>query len=78
MYAPRAWRIGHIEQSMGVDAKTAEAEVDRVDRSRAAYLRDWYGATFGDPHGYDLCIDTSRLSETRAAGIVVTAVRARE
>ncbi len=78
MYAPREWRVAHIEQSMGVDSKTAEAEVDRVDRSRAAYLRDWYGATFGDLHRYDLCIDTSRLSEAHAAEIVVTAVRARE
>lgn len=78
MYAPRAWRIGHIERSMGVDRKTAEAEVDRVDRARAAYLRDWYGAAFGDPHAHDLCFDTSRLTERDAAGFIVAAVRARE
>ncbi len=78
MYAPRAWRIAHIGQSMAVDAKTAEAEVDRVDRARAAYLLDWYGAAFGDPHAYDLCIDTSRMSEQRSADVIVTAVRAQE
>lgn len=78
MYAPRAWRIAHIQQSMGVDQKTAEAEVERVDRARAAYLRDWYGATFGDPHAHDLCFDTSRLSEQHAAELIVSAVRARE
>lgn len=78
MYAPRPWRISHIEQSMGVDRKTAEAEVDRVDRARAAYLRDWYGAAFGDPHAQDLCIDTSRLTENEASLLIVTAVRARE
>ena len=78
MYAPREWRIAHIEQSMGADRKTAEAEVDRVDRARTAYLRDWYGTTFGDPHAYDLCFDTSRLSEQHAAEVIVAAVRARE
>lgn len=78
MYAPRAWRIAHIEQSMGADRKTAEAEVDRVDRARAAYLRDWYGAAFGDPHAQDLCFDTSRLTAKDAAELIVTAVRARE
>lgn len=78
MYAPREWRIGHIERSMGVDRKTAESEVDRVDRARAAYLRDWYGAAFGDPHAHDLCMDTSRLEEANAAELIVAAVRARE
>lgn len=78
MYAPRPWRIAHIEQSIGADRKMAEAEVDRVDRARAAYLRDWYGAAFGDPHAHDLCIDTSRLSEQHAAELIVAAVRARE
>jgi hypothetical protein len=63
---------------MGVDRKTAEAEVDRVDRARAAYLRDWYAATFGDPHAHDLCFDTSRMPEKSAAELIVTAVRARE
>jgi cytidylate kinase len=78
MYAPRGWRVAHIEQSMGVDTKTAEAEVDRVDRARAAYLLDWYGARFGDPHVYDLCIDTSRTSEQLTAELIVSAVRLRE
>jgi cytidylate kinase len=78
MYAPRAWRVAHIEQSMAVDRKTAEAEVDRVDRARAAYLRDWYDATFGDPHAHDLCFDTSRLTEAGSAELIVAAVRAVE
>lgn len=77
MYAPRGWRIAHVEQSMGVDTKTAQAEVDRVDRARTAYLRDWYGAVFGDPHAHDLCIDTSRMSERGSADLILAAVRAR-
>ena len=77
MYAPREWRIAHIMESLHADSKTAEAEVDRVDRARAAYLQDWYGVTFGDPHLHDLCIDTSRTSEAQSAELVVTAVRLR-
>lgn len=77
MHAPRAWRIEHVAGTLHVDAKVAQAEVDRVDRARAAYLRDWYGATFGDPHNYDLCIDTSRFYDARCAALIVAAVRAR-
>jgi cytidylate kinase len=75
MHAPRAWRIAHIVDTMHVDGKTAEAEVDRVDRARAAYLRDWYGIAFGDPHLHDLCIDVSRVP--KAAELIVSVVRER-
>jgi cytidylate kinase len=77
MYAPREWRIAHIMESLRVERKSAEVEVERVDRARAAYLRDWYGATFGDPKSYDLCIETSRFGEEGAARLIVEAVRAR-
>jgi CMP/dCMP kinase len=77
MYAPREWRIAHIAESMQVDRRIAESEVDRVDRARSAYLRDWYGVTFGDPHENDLCVDASRLPEAAAAELIVSAVRLR-
>jgi cytidylate kinase len=77
MHAPKDWRIEHIAAAMRVDPKTAEAEVERMDRARAAYLRDWYGVAFGDPHQHDLCIDTSRAGEAGAAALVVAAVRSR-
>jgi cytidylate kinase len=77
LHAPRDWRIEHIAGGLNVDRKTAENEVDRVDRARAAYLRDWYGAAFGDPHHYDLCIDASRLDEAGCAALLVCAVHVR-
>jgi cytidylate kinase len=78
MYAPRQWRIARIAQTTQVTANAAEAELDRVDRARAAYLKDWYGLTFGDTRNYDLCIDTSLLPLEECANLIVAAVRARE
>ena len=49
LHAPREWRIAHVMAAFGTDRKTSEAEVDRIDRMRAAYLSDWYGVRFGDP-----------------------------
>lgn len=77
MYAPRDWRIARVAQASGVRRELAEAEVDRIDRARAAYMRERYGLTFGDAHEYDLCIDTSRQDEAQSAALIVTAVRAR-
>jgi cytidylate kinase len=77
LYAPRERRTQFIVQHFGVDAKTAEKEIDRIDKGRAAYLREWYGLTFGDPANYDLCIDTSALGEDASAAAIVDAVRTR-
>jgi CMP/dCMP kinase len=77
IHAPRQWRIAHVAETLQTRLETAEAEVDRVDRARGAYMRDWYAMTFGDPHNYDLCIDGSRFSAAACAALVVAAVRVR-
>lgn len=77
IYAPRQWRVGRVAQGAGISHETAQAELDRVDRARSAYIREWYGLTFGDPGNYDLCIDASRLGIAESTQLIVGAVRAR-
>lgn len=77
MHAPREWRIRHVVETTSADAKTAAGEVDRIDRARAAYLRDWYAVAFGDPRLYDLCLDTSRFSVDALVEMIVSAAQAR-
>lgn len=78
LHAPREWRMERIAQDLGIEHKTALAEIDRVDRARRAYLRDWYGAEFGDPAICDLAIDTSTFGVEHSAALIVAAVRERE
>jgi cytidylate kinase len=78
VHAPREWRIAHVMSAFGTDRRTTEAEVDRVDRMRAAYLSDWYGAKVGDSGNYDLCLDASRFDETQSADLIAYAVRLRD
>lgn len=77
MYAPRDRRVAHVTERTGVSLQVAEAEVDRLDRARSAYIRQWYGQTFGDPRNYDLCLDTSRLETAQSVAAIVAAVQAR-
>jgi cytidylate kinase len=77
MHAPRDWRVTHIVEATQADRKTAESEIDRIDRARADYLRQHYKLEFGDPRKHDLCIDTSRFESQRCVELIVTAVRAR-
>jgi cytidylate kinase len=78
LHGPRQWRVTHVMATTRVPLEVARAEVDRIDRARAAYMRQWYGVTFGDPANYDLCIDTSQLDEPHCSELIVAAVRARE
>ena len=77
MHAPREWRVAHVMESTHERRDLAEGEIDRVDRARVAYVRQWYGLTFGDARNYDLCIDTSRLDAAQSAASIVAAVQAR-
>ncbi|HET9030427.1 MAG TPA: cytidylate kinase-like family protein [Candidatus Aquilonibacter sp.] len=77
MHAPREWRIERIVTEFGLQPKDAAAEIDRVDRARRAYLRDWYRVDFGSPEVADLAIDTSSFGEEASASLIVAAVHAR-
>ena len=75
VHAPRDWRVAHICESTGVSREIAESELDRVDRARTEYLRQWYGLAFGDSRNYDLCIDASRFTPAQCADLIVAAAR---
>jgi len=76
MYAPREWRITRVSESLHVSQAEAQDEVDRIDRARRAYVRDYYQIEWGDPKNYDLCIDTARCGADGSASLIVAAVRA--
>jgi cytidylate kinase len=78
LYAPREWRIERIVTEASIDAQSAAAEVDRMDRARRAYLRDWYEVDMGSPQIVDLAIDTSTFGIEGSASMIAAAVHARQ
>ncbi len=77
MYAPRDWRIERIAEQTALDRKAAAAEIDRIDRARAAHLRDWYGVEIGSREIVDLAIDTATFGAEGSAHLIVGAVHER-
>ena len=77
MHAPRDWRIHRIMEGHGVDERTAAAEVDRIDKARAEYMRVYYALDWAKPENYDLCLETSAFGLEACAEIVVRAAQAR-
>lgn len=76
MHAPRDWRIRHIAESHGVEERVAAAEVDRIDRARAEYLRVYYGLDWANCENYDLSLDTARFGLDGSANIIAGAAGA--
>ncbi|MDB5040391.1 MAG: Cytidylate kinaselike family [Candidatus Eremiobacteraeota bacterium] len=78
IYAPMAWRIAHVCESLGCDVALARDEILRIDEARRAYAKIHYRVTWGDPRNYDLMLDTSRFGIDGSADLIVAAVRAVE
>ena len=76
LVAARAWRIEKLIETFGMSQARAAFETERVDAKRRAFTRARYGIVWGDPHSYDLIVDTSRFGVEGAVAIVTAAVRA--
>jgi len=77
LHAPVAWRIARAIEWFGYSPEEAKSTVKRIDDARAAYVRDYYGATLLDARSYDLTIDTSTTGFENAAEAIISAVATR-
>ena len=59
IYAPREYRIKRVMEMYGDTMDEGRKNIARSDAARAAYYRNISGRTWGEPHGYHLCIDSS-------------------
>jgi cytidylate kinase len=75
VHAPAQWRIDRIRASLGCSLREAEAEMRRVDRGRAEYVRERYDADWRDLTRYDLAVDSSAAGPDGTAETIVTFAR---
>ena len=59
LHAPKKHRIATIMEMYGDSHDAAVSNITHSDEARSAYYRNISGKTWGDPHNYDLCLDTS-------------------
>lgn len=71
-------RIMRIMNRTGIDsAEKARALAEKKDKLRASYYNFYTDKTWGDAAGYDLSIDSSKLSTEAVAEFIVSYVKAR-
>lgn len=70
LHAPLEWRVARIMESFHLEEAAARREVERVDADRRAFAKTEYRIAYGDPHKYDVVIDTSRFGIEGTARII--------
>lgn len=74
LVAGTATRQSRLQAGCGVSRAEARVLVEETDRRREAYVRKLLGVDPHDPAGYDLVINTDRLSATEVLDIVLVAL----
>ncbi|MBQ7874956.1 MAG: MATE family efflux transporter [Oscillospiraceae bacterium] len=59
VHAPKDFRAKRIMEVYGDGEEEAMANIKRSDASRSAYYRTISSQSWGDPHHFDICIDSS-------------------
>lgn len=63
-------RIARVQEQLKLDRKAAAEFIEKVDRGRQRYLKEHFRATVDDPLGYDLTVNTDRISCEDAALLI--------
>lgn len=74
IYAPKDYREKKVMEMYGDSPEDARKSIIRSDAARAAYYKSVSGQEWGNPHGYELCIDAS-VGEDIAANLICDYVR---
>jgi cytidylate kinase len=59
IYAPTDYRVKKVMEMYGDTQEAGRRSIARSDAARAAYYKNIAGRTWGDPHEYALCVDSS-------------------
>ncbi len=68
--APADYRIEAIAARVDTDRATAAALVKKADKQRKSYYEHYAGEPWLSPGQYDICLDSSRLSEEQIVTIL--------
>ncbi len=74
IHAPKHYREEKVMEMYGDSPEAAKKSIARSDMARAAYYKSVSGREWGDPHGYELCIDAS-VGEDAAANLICDYIR---
>jgi cytidylate kinase len=74
LVAPLEERTEIVRQRLGLDRQAAEKRVAQIDGQRSTFVREHFHKDPTDPTGYDLVLNTARLSTASCVEVIVSAL----
>lgn len=70
--APHDYRVRNIDENSDKDisAKTAEKEIEKVDRHRSEFFRNYTGMEWDNPETYDVVVNSGTLGTEGAVDVL--------
>jgi cytidylate kinase len=75
---PRSERVESIQKRLGLSRADAERWIDRTDAERGHFVKHYFHRDTEDAAGYDLILNTSKLTVGTCADVIAAAARALE
>ncbi|MDD3368293.1 MAG: cytidylate kinase-like family protein [Lachnospiraceae bacterium] len=70
IYANRTFRLNRAMEKEHLSQAEADSMLVKVDKRRSNFYKTHTGLTWGDPHHFDLCLDSSALGIAETAAII--------
>lgn len=70
IYAPKEYRVGKVMEMYGDNEQEGKKSIARSDAARSAYYKSVSGQDWGEPHQYDLALNSSAGLEATAGAIL--------
>ena len=77
VYADMEFRKAESVKKHGIDEARAEHIINKTDKSRANYYNFYSGRKWGSTENYDLCVNSSKLSEDKIVDLIVEYIKMR-
>ena len=75
MVAPREHRVSALAERHGWTPAEAEVEIERIDRERQEFIRQYFGRKADDPARYDVVLNSARFSGPQAVESILATMR---
>ena len=75
VYADMESRAKRIVERYGETDKSPKKRLEDKDQKRKVYYKNYTGRNWGEPHNYNLCLDSSKLGIEACADLIVAACK---
>lgn len=75
IYADMESRAKRIVERYGETDKSPKKRLEDKDQKRKVYYKNYTGRNWGEPHNYNLCLDSSKLGIEACADLIAAACK---